>query len=115
MVLSDMEAGRLACVRIGGPLLFGHLWERLGLGCVVNELLDGRGFEFALKRAIFVSVLHRLCYSARRFGTDSRANPLLLCDSEGSDLRADRQSSPHQRRAVPTAKRCPRRTISGHN
>ena len=25
MVLSDMAAGHLACVRIGGPLLFGRL------------------------------------------------------------------------------------------
>ena len=63
MVLSDMEAGRLACTRIGGPLLFGRLWERLGLGAVVNELVDGRGFEFALERAVFVSVLHRLFVS----------------------------------------------------
>ena len=63
MVLSDIGAGRLACVRIGGPLLFGRLWERLGLGEVVNDLLDGRGFEFALKRAVFVSVLHRLFVS----------------------------------------------------
>ena len=29
MVLSDMEVGRLACIRIGGPLLFGRLGERL--------------------------------------------------------------------------------------
>ena len=29
MVLSDMEPGDLACVRIGGPLLFGRLWEQL--------------------------------------------------------------------------------------
>ena len=63
MVLSDMEAGRLACIRIGGPLLFGRLWKRLGLGAVVNDLLDGRGFEFALERAVFVSVLHRLFVS----------------------------------------------------
>ena len=63
MVLSDIEAGRLACIRIGGPLLFGRLWEQLGLGEVVNDLLDGRGFEFALERAVFVSVLHRLFVS----------------------------------------------------
>ena len=60
IVLNDMEAGGLACIRIGGPPLFGRLWERLGLGAVVNELLDGRGFEFTLERAVFVSVLHRL-------------------------------------------------------
>ena len=63
MVVSDMEAGRLACTRIGGPLPFGRLWERLGLGGVVNDLLDGRGFAFALERAVFVSVLHRLFVS----------------------------------------------------
>ena len=59
MVLSDMEAGDLAYVRLGGPLLFGRLWERLGPGAVVNDLLDCRGFEFAVERAVFVSVLHR--------------------------------------------------------
>ena len=31
MVLSDMEVGRLACIRIGGPLLFGRL-------CVVKRV-----------------------------------------------------------------------------
>ena len=63
VVLSDMEAGRIACVRIGGPLLFGRLWERLGLGAVIGELLDGRGFGFDVERAVFVSVLHRLFVS----------------------------------------------------
>ena len=63
VVLSDMEAGHVACMRIGGPLLFGRLWDRLGLGAVVKELLDGRGFGFAVERAVFVSVLHRLFVS----------------------------------------------------
>ena len=63
MVLNGMEAGDLACVRIGRPLLFGRLWERLGLGAVVNDLVSGRGFAFALERAMFVSVLHRLFVS----------------------------------------------------
>ena len=61
--LAVLLDGRLACTRIGGPLLFGRLWERLGLGAVVNELVEGRGFEFALERAVFVSVLHRLFVS----------------------------------------------------
>ena len=63
VVLSDMEAGRIACIRIGGPLLFGRLWEQLGLGAVIGELLDGRGFGFAVERAVFVSVLHRMFVS----------------------------------------------------
>ena len=63
LVVEDLEAGALACVRIGGPLLFGRLWERLGLGDVVRELLDGRGFGFDVEGAVFVSVLHRLFVS----------------------------------------------------
>lgn len=63
LIVSDMEAGRIACTRIGGPLLFGRLWDRLGIADVVNELLHDRGFEFAVERAVFVSVLHRLFVS----------------------------------------------------
>jgi hypothetical protein len=63
MILTEMEAGRIACTRIGGPLLFGRLWERLGIVDVLIELLHGRGFEFAVERAVFVSVLHRLFVS----------------------------------------------------
>ena len=33
VILSDIDAGRIASRRIGGPLLFGRLWERLGIGC----------------------------------------------------------------------------------
>jgi len=63
MILSEMEAGRLACTRIGGPLLFGRLWERLGIPEVLAELVDGRGFDFAVERAVFTAVLHRLFVS----------------------------------------------------
>ena len=42
VMLSDMEAGRIACTRIGGPLLFGRLWERLGIAEVLGELLQDR-------------------------------------------------------------------------
>jgi hypothetical protein len=63
MILSDMEAGQIACTRIGGPLLFGRLWERLGIPEVLADLLADRGFEFSVERAVFVSVLHRLFVS----------------------------------------------------
>src|ERR1700758_4205993 len=45
VILSDMEAGRIACTRIGGPLLFDRIWERLGIAAVLGELLADRGFE----------------------------------------------------------------------
>jgi hypothetical protein len=63
MILSEMEAGRISCTRIGGPLLFGRLWERLGIADVLADLVCGRGFDFAVERAVFVSVLHRLFVS----------------------------------------------------
>ncbi|TGY90630.1 IS1634 family transposase [Marinicauda algicola] len=63
LVLSEMAAGRIACTRIGAPLLFGRLWERLGIAEVLGGLLRGRGFEFAVERAVFVAVLHRLMVS----------------------------------------------------
>jgi hypothetical protein len=79
VILSDMEAGRIACTRIGGPLLFGRLWERLGIAEVLGELLLERGFEFAVERAVFASVLHRLFVS----GSDRS------CDKWVADYRID--------------------------
>ena len=66
VVLSQLETGnpeRLACKRIGAPLLFGRLWEETGCRAVIEDLLSGRGFEFAVERAIFATVLHRIMVS----------------------------------------------------
>ena len=41
------QSTRLSCKRIGGPLLFGRVWERIGVGAVLQELLAPRAFEFA--------------------------------------------------------------------
>src|SRR3954453_7962514 len=62
--LDDPEqAARLSCKRIGGPLLFGRLWERLGIGAVLEDFAAPRAFAFALERAVFVATLHRLFVS----------------------------------------------------
>jgi hypothetical protein len=66
VVLSELAAGQpdqLACQRIGGPLLFGRLWETTGCAAVIKDLLAGRSFEFDVERAIFATVLHRLFVS----------------------------------------------------
>jgi len=63
MILSDISAGRISALRIGGPLLFARLWERLGIGDVLEEVLAGRRFGFAVERAVFVASLHRLFVS----------------------------------------------------
>jgi hypothetical protein len=49
--------------RIGGPMAFGRLWERLGIADVLDDLLKDRAFEFAVERAVFVATLHRLFVS----------------------------------------------------
>jgi hypothetical protein len=67
MLLSALDdpaqAARLTCKRIGGPLLFGRLWERLEIAEVLRERLAPRAFAFALERAVFVATLHRLFVS----------------------------------------------------
>jgi len=75
MLLSDIDAGRIAALRLGGPLLFGRLWERLGIGEVLNDLLATRGFEFAVERAVFVATLHRLFVS----GSDRACIDWMQC------------------------------------
>ena len=55
----DLDAVSRECV--GPSLLFGRLWERLGLPRIFSDLLAGRSFEFPLERAVFATVLHRLC------------------------------------------------------
>ncbi|EIZ77279.1 transposase [Novosphingobium sp. Rr 2-17] len=65
MVLNAIEANpaQVHARRIGGPLLFGRLWERLGVDAVLEEVLEGRQFGFAVERAVFVATLHRLFVS----------------------------------------------------
>jgi Transposase DDE domain len=66
MILSLIEDGsmpELTCRRIGAPLLFERLWQRSGCRAVVEGLLSARRFEFAVERAVFLTVLHRLMVS----------------------------------------------------
>src|SRR3712207_5603524 len=63
LVLSRLEAGnpdRLACKRIGAPLLFGRLWERTGCRGVAADLPGGGGIEFVLERAGLATLLQRV-------------------------------------------------------
>jgi len=41
LILSEIDAGALTATRIGGPLLFGRLWERLGVSEVMAEPFEG--------------------------------------------------------------------------
>ncbi len=52
-----------ATLRIGPDLVFGRLWERLGIREELRALLKDRRFGFDVERAIYLTVLHRLCVS----------------------------------------------------
>ena len=64
-VLDQGEGGALAAPakRLGGPLLFGRIWARLGIPEVLADLLADRGFKFSVESAVFVATLHRLFVS----------------------------------------------------
>jgi hypothetical protein len=63
LLLSAHAKGQLPTIttrRIGPALIFQRLWQQTGCQHVVEQLLDGRRFEFDVERAIFLTVLHRL-------------------------------------------------------
>jgi hypothetical protein len=80
MVLSASRTGEAMtiCVkRIGPALLFERLWEETGCQRVIEEFSADGGHKFALERAVFVTVLHRLMrggsdLSAERWKEDYR-------------------------------------------
>src|SRR5450755_621817 len=46
---------------VGPSLIFERLWKETGCQQVLAQLLGGRQFEFPVERAVFLTVLHRLC------------------------------------------------------
>ena len=63
MILSLLDQDgvpTLAIRRIGPPLAFERLWQETGCRAVLEDLAAARGFGFALERACFLTVLHRL-------------------------------------------------------
>jgi transposase len=63
LVLSEHKQQHLPVIRTrhwGAPLVFEKLWRETGCQAVITDLLRGRHFEFAVERAVFLTVLHRL-------------------------------------------------------
>jgi transposase len=70
---------RATAKKIGPAIIFERLWQELGLGKIIRNLLKDRKFEFEVERAIFLTVLHRLFVS----GSDR------YCDKWRRDYRVD--------------------------
>jgi hypothetical protein len=60
---SNEAAIKIGVRRIGPALVFERLWEETGCRAVIAELVGKRKHGFALERAVFLIVLHRLFVS----------------------------------------------------
>ena len=73
-------------VKIGPPLVFERLWRELGLPAILAELLAGRRYEFAVERAVFVTVLHRLMVSGSDRAAEQWYREYAMAGAEGLQL-----------------------------
>ena len=67
---SNEAAIKIGVRRIGPALVFERLWEETGCRAVITALAGQRKHGFALERAVFLTVLHRLFMS----GSDRAAD-----------------------------------------
>jgi hypothetical protein len=89
MLVSSLREGTLDTVasrRIGGPLVFGRLWEETGCRAVIEGLIGRRAFEFPIERAIFATVLHRLMVSGSDRACERWLEAYRIDGAEGLEL-----------------------------
>jgi IS4 transposase len=73
-------------VRIGPGLVFGRLWEELGIRVELERLVARRQFEFRVERAVFLTVLHRLFDSGSDRAAEEWRQRYRIPGSEGLRL-----------------------------
>jgi Transposase DDE domain len=72
--------------RIGPALVFERLWEETGCRAGIEELAGNRKHGFALERAVFLSVLHRLFAGGSDRAADRWREDYRIEGVEGLDL-----------------------------
>jgi hypothetical protein len=82
----DGQLPTLTTRRIGPALIFDRLWQVTGCREVVTELLADRRFEFAVERAVFLTVLHRLFAPGSDRAADRWRTDYLIDGSDGLQL-----------------------------
>jgi hypothetical protein len=83
---SDDAATKIAVRRIGPALVFERLWEETGCRAVISALSGIRKHGFALERAVFLTVLHRLFVSGSDRAADRWREDYAIAGVEGLDL-----------------------------
>jgi hypothetical protein len=83
---ADDAAIKIAVRRIGPALVFERLWEETGCRAVIAEQAGKRKHGFALERAVFLTVLHRLFVSGSDRAADRWREDYTIADVAGLDL-----------------------------
>lgn len=89
LVLSEHHKGKLPVIRTrrwGTPLIFEKLWRETGCQAVLGDLLRQRRFEFAVERAVFLTVLHRLVAPGSDRACDRWKGDYILQGSDRLEL-----------------------------
>src|SRR5512143_1343019 len=85
LLLSAHAKGQLPTIttrRIGPALIFERLWQQTGCQRVIEQLLDGRRFEFNVERAILLRARHEISDTVHhRFGLLNKAKDQPTCNS----------------------------------
>jgi hypothetical protein len=84
--VADDAAIKIAVRRVGPALVFERLWEETGCRAVIADLAGARGHKFALERAVFLTVLHRLLVSGSDRAADRWREDYMFAGVEGLDL-----------------------------
>ena len=87
MVLSAAQDDATATVRrIGPALVFERLWTETGCRAVIEDVAKERKHGFALERAIFLSVLHRLMGGGSDLAADRWREDYRIAGAEALEL-----------------------------
>ena len=87
MVLSAAQDNPTAAVRrIGPALVFERLWAETGCRAVIEDVATERKHGFALERAIFLTVLHRLMGGGSDLAADRWREDYRIAGAEALEL-----------------------------
>jgi hypothetical protein len=87
MVLSAAQDDATAAVRrIGPALVFERLWAETGCRAVIEDVAKERKHGFALERAIFLTVLHRLMGGGSDLAADRWREDYRIAGTEALEL-----------------------------
>ena len=80
----QLEAG--AVRQLGPDLVFGRLWQIVGLQAILTGLLRERHFEFPVERAVYLTVLHRLFESGSDRAAERWRRDVQIPGTDGLEL-----------------------------